>query len=81
VDVSFLDGLSADFAMKTMNGGLYTDFDVQPLPGKVAAAGERKDGRFVYRANEFTRVRVGSGGPEIAFETLNGNVRAHRSGR
>ena len=79
VDVSFVDGLSADFSMKTFNGGLFTDFDVQPLAGKVSAASERRDGKFVYRANEFTRVRVGRGGPEISFETLNGNVRALRS--
>jgi DUF4097 and DUF4098 domain-containing protein YvlB len=81
VDVSFVDGLSADFAMKTFNGGLFTDFDVQPLAGTVSAAPERRDGKFVYRANEFTRVRVGRGGPEISFETLNGNVRALRSRR
>ena len=80
VDVSFLDGLSAEFLMKTFNGGLFTDFDVQPLPGTVSAAGERRNGRFVYRANEFTRVRVGNGGPQITFETLNGNVRARRAG-
>ena len=79
VDVSFVDGLSADFAMKTFNGGLFTDFDVQPLASRTAAAPERRDGKFVYRANEFTRVRVGRGGPEIRFETLNGNVRALRS--
>ena len=80
VDIVFLDGLSADFSMKTFNGGLFTDFDVQPLPATAAAAGERRDGRFVYRANEFTRVRVGSGGPQITFETLNGSVRARRAG-
>ena len=80
VDVSFPTGLAADFAMKTLNGGLFTDFDAQPLADAVAAAGERRNGRFVYRANEFTRVRVGSGGPEITFETLNGNVRARRAG-
>ena len=80
VDVQFLDGLSAEFAMKTMNGGLFTDFEVQPLPATMAAAPERKDGRFTYRANEYTRVRVGSGGPQITFETLNGNVRARRVG-
>jgi hypothetical protein len=79
VDVRFLDGLGAEFAMKTMNGGLFTDFDAQPMPGKASAAGERRDGKFVFRANEFTRVRVGSGGPEITFETLNGNVRARRA--
>jgi hypothetical protein len=45
----------------------------------VSAAGERRNGRFVYHANEYTRVRVGSGGPQITFETLNGNVRARRA--
>jgi hypothetical protein len=81
VDVSFVDGLSADLSMKTFNGGLFTDFDVQPLAGKTSVAPERRDGKFVYRANEFTRVRVGRGGPEISFETLNGNVHALRSPR
>jgi hypothetical protein len=80
VEVLFLDGLAADFAMKTMNGGLFTDFDAQPLAGPAPAAGERRNGKFVYRANEFTRVRVGRGGPEMIFETLNGSVRARRSG-
>ncbi len=80
VDIAFLDGLAADFAMKTFNGGLFTDFDAQPLASPVTARGERRNGRFVYRANEFTRVRVGNGGPEIAFETLHGNVRARRAG-
>jgi hypothetical protein len=80
VDVWFVTGLGAEFAMKTMNGGLYTDFDVQSLPSPAKTAGERRRGKFVYRANEFTRVRVGGGGPEITFETLNGNVRARRAG-
>ena len=43
IDVSFPDGLSADFAMKTFNGGLFTDFDAQPLanrePRPPASAG------------------------------------------
>jgi hypothetical protein len=79
IDVTFRDGLAADFAMKTFNGGLFTDFDAQPLATAVTTPGERRNGRFVYRANEFTRVRVGSGGPQITFETLNGNVRARRA--
>jgi hypothetical protein len=81
VDVTFQDGLSADLKMKTFNGGLFTDFDVQALPQTVAAAGERRNGRFVYRSNSFTQVRAGSGGPEHTFETLNGNVRALRATR
>jgi len=80
VDVWFPGGLAAEFAMKTMNGGLFTDFDAQPLAGPAAAAGERRNGKFIYRANDYTRVRVGGGGPEITFQTLNGNVRARRAG-
>jgi hypothetical protein len=79
IDVTFRDGLAADFAMKTFNGGLFTDFDSQPLATTVRTAGERRGGRFIYRANDFTRVRVGNGGPPITFETLNGNVRARRA--
>jgi hypothetical protein len=80
VDVEFVAGLSAEFSMKTLNGGLYTDFEVQPLAGATPPAGERRNGRFVYRGNEFSRMRVGAGGPLITFETLNGSVRARRAG-
>jgi hypothetical protein len=80
VDVTFQGGLDAEFAMKTLNGGLYTDFDVMPLASQAPAAGERRNGRFLYRVNQHTRVRVGGGGPEISFETLNGSVRARRAG-
>jgi hypothetical protein len=47
---------------------------VQPLP-QPAAVAERRGGRFVYRSNQFTLVRAGSGGPELTFETFNGSVR------
>ena len=62
-----------------MNGGLFTDFEAQPLAARAPVAGERRSGKFIYHVNEFTRVRVGSGGPELTFETLNGNVRARRA--
>lgn len=74
VIVGFPMDLSADLKMKTFNGGLFTDFDVQALP-QPAASVERRDGRFVYRSNQFTLVRVGRGGPELTFETFNGSVR------
>jgi hypothetical protein len=81
VVVRFQDGLAADLKMKTFNGGLFTDFDVQPLAQDVTGQTERRTGRFVYRASDFTQVRAGGGGPEHTFETLNGNVRALRGTR
>ena len=80
VDIAFQPGLSADASVKTFNGGIYTDFPVTYLP-RQAAAGQRQNGKFVYRSNEFTGVRIGGGGPEYKFETLNGNIRIINRGK
>ena len=73
LDVSFRPGLNADVKMKTMNGGLFTDFPVTALP-VAATQPERRNGKFVWQSNRMTGVRIGSGGPELSFETLNGDV-------
>ena len=73
LDVSFRAGLNADVKMKTMNGGLYTDFDVSTLP-VAATSAENRNGKFVWSSRRMTGVRIGQGGPELVFETLNGNV-------
>ena len=72
--------LAADLRMKTFNGGLFTDFEVVPMPSPQPA-GTRRNGRLVFQANEFAHVRVGSGGPQLTFETLNGDVRVLRAAR
>jgi hypothetical protein len=73
LDVTFRSGLNADVRMKTFNGGMFTDFAVSPSPLPVAQP-ERRDGKFLYKRNGLTAVRIGSGGPELSFDTLNGNV-------
>ncbi len=75
------DALSADLRMKTFNGGLFTDFEVETLPTQVNVSTQRQDGRFTYRTNGFTSVRTGSGGPELTMETLNGDVRVLRKSK
>jgi hypothetical protein len=74
VDIAFRPGLSADLWMKTFNGHAYTDFDVSTLPGR-AGVREQRDGKFVYKSNEFFGVRVGNGGPELKFDAFNGDIR------
>jgi len=73
LDVAFRPGLNADARMKTMNGGLYTDFPVTALPAASVQA-ERRNGMTVWKSNRMTGVRIGAGGPELSFETLNGDV-------
>jgi len=76
VDITFRPGLSADLWMKTFNGHAYTDFDVSALPGR-AGGREHRDGKFVYKSNEFFGVRAGNGGPELKFDAFNGDIRIH----
>lgn len=73
VDVAFRPGFSADCWFKTFNGNAYTDFQVQPL-AQPAAEQERHGAKFVYKSNRFAGVRIGKGGPQIKFDTLNGNI-------
>ena len=80
VIATFPDSLSADLSLKTFNGGLFTDFDVQSLP-QSAPAVERRGMKSIYRSNDFARVRVGGGGPELSFETFNGDVRVIKERR
>jgi hypothetical protein len=72
------DGLSADLRMKTFNGGLFTDFEVQPLSAGASLSAEKHGGMSVYRTTGFTTVRAGKGGPELTLESLNGDVRVLR---
>lgn len=74
VDLYFARNLSADFRFKTMNGGVFSDFPMTTLPASESQ-GERRNGRFVFHADRYTGGRVGSGGPQIRAENLNGTIR------
>lgn len=80
IEMQVQPGLSADLRFKTFQGGVYTDFPVSALP-RLAATAVRKDGKFIYRSNDFQGVRIGSGGPEYKFDTLNGDIRILKRGK
>jgi len=80
IETSFRPNLSADIWVKTFNGGAYTDFAVTTLP-RMPVEPEQRNGKFVYRSDRLAAMRVGNGGPEFRFETLNGNVRIVNRGR
>lgn len=76
---------SADLRMKTMHGGLYTDFATTALPADadgttapVAPVVEQRGGRRLYRANRGLGIRIGKGGPVVTLETVNGDIRVQQ---
>lgn len=74
IEVAFAQNLSADFRLKSDFGDAYSDFPVSYLPASSIATTERKNGKFIYKSNRFIDVRIGSGGPEIKMDTLNGDI-------
>jgi len=74
IEVTFQRNLSADLRFKTFNGGIYTDFPTVAL-ATIPPTPERRNGKFVYKSNGFSSVRIGSGGPEMEFDGFNGDVR------
>ncbi|MGE0451294.1 MAG: DUF4097 domain-containing protein [Vicinamibacterales bacterium] len=76
IEVRFPGTLSADLRLRTLNGELLTDFETTRMAS--APMQEQRGARRVYRANRYTAVRVGQGGPELTFETVNGDVRIRR---
>lgn len=79
VELAFVRGLAADFRFKTFNGAVYSDYQLTPLPARDAKQ-EQHNGKFVFRTDRFTGGRVGSGGPEIKAENLNGEIRVLERG-
>jgi len=73
VEAYFQPGLNANAQLKTFNGSVTTDFEGTSLANPLAA-GERKDGRWRYRSNDWRGFRIGSGGPELKLESFNGNI-------
>jgi hypothetical protein len=80
IETSFRPNLSADVRLKTFNGQAYTDFDVTPLPA-LSPVSERRDGKFIYRSDRSTGLRIGNGGRELKFDTLNGSIRIINRGQ
>lgn len=73
IKVSFRENLSADFRLKIFHGDAYSDFPFEYLPSQPAKEG-RHQGKYTYKSDRFTGVRISRGGPEIKMDTLNGDI-------
>lgn len=80
IDAYFQPDFNADLHFKTFHGGVFSDFDVAPLPETVPA-GQNLSAKFVYRSNGGGAARVGKGGPALRFESFNGSIRLHTKGQ
>ncbi|MBW0176843.1 hypothetical protein [Sediminibacterium sp.] len=80
ITVYYKTNLDAELYFKSMNGSYYTDFDnAEPISNTVVKNAEAKENGTVYKIIKNAGVKIGSGGKQFHFETLNGNVYIKKS--
>lgn len=66
---------SAKVYFNSMHGDLYTSFDYKKMIPKI----EKNEENGTYKIGTKTGVEIGSGGPELSFRNINGNVYLNKS--
>jgi len=67
--------LAANVHFKSFNGEMYTDFPKAERMAPQVSQNKQADGSGTkYKISKETAVRLGKGGPDLRFETLNGDV-------
>jgi len=81
IDVTLPAAMKANLVMKTENGGIFTDFDMQidsTARAPKVVDNRPKGGRFSIRSDRATHATINGGGPEIQFTSFQGNILIHK---
>jgi len=77
IDVTFPPDLKANVSMRTDNGEVFSDFDVQlqaTAPRQTVEDNRAEGGKYRVRVDKTARGTINGGGPEIQFKDFNGNI-------
>ncbi len=74
IDLAFPAGLKASFKMKTKQGEIYSGFDAQVQKSNPVTKTESKTGVYKVKIDDWVKVDVNGGGPEISIQTYNGDI-------
>lgn len=74
IDMAFPANINANLKMKSDNGEIFSDFEIEF--DKRKSQTEKSDETGVYKVflEEWTNGKINSGGPEILLKTLEGNI-------
>ena len=80
VDVSLPGSFRGDLRMRSDNGEIYTDFDVQLSTSPAKVEQQRQGGKYRLEVEQEVRGTIGGGGPEIQLRTFNGDIYLRKHG-
>jgi len=88
IDVTFPPDIKANLSLRSDNGEIYSDFDIQiqaAAPQAVTApevTDERgKRGHYRVKIDKTLRATINGGGPEMQFKNFNGNIYIRKAGK
>lgn len=80
VEVNYPAEPNAEITFKSYNGDFYTNMDqVEVLGPRWVKEESSKKGTVRYKLTEEKKIKIGSGGKLLAFETFNGNIYVKKS--
>jgi hypothetical protein len=77
MDVTFPPDTKATLTLRTDNGEIYSDFDIQPqasAPQQVVEDDRGKGGKYRVRVDKTLHAALNGGGTDIQFKGFNGNI-------
>ena len=80
VDVTLPAGFRGDLRMRSDNGEIYTDFDVEVSTQPARVEQQRQGGKYRLEVEQEVRGTVGGGGPEVRLRTFNGDIYLRKRG-
>lgn len=83
IDVTFPPDLKANLTLRSDQGEVYSDFDVQvqaKAPQPTTEDSRAQGGKYRYKVDKTVRATVNGGGQEIQFKNFNGNIYIRKAG-
>ena len=74
IDVTFPADVKAYVKMKSDNGDIFSDFDIEIDKRKTQVNKSDKTGVYKISLEDWTNGKINGGGPEILLKTLEGNI-------
>jgi hypothetical protein len=74
IDITFPAEIKAFVKMKSDNGEIFSDFEIEIDKRKTQVNKSDKSGIYKITLEEWTNGKINGGGPEILFKTLEGNI-------
>ncbi|HEY6350859.1 MAG TPA: hypothetical protein VI636_15770 [Candidatus Angelobacter sp.] len=84
IDVTFPPDIKANLSLRTDNGEIYSDFDIQvqaTAPTQTVEDERGKGGHFRVKMDKTVHATLNGGGPEIQFKGFNGNIYIRKTGK